>query len=82
MRRWRRRSPHRSATVLAHLAPGQRATITGAAPHAAAAVVDRLWQLGFRPASRVDVSAGPHWVIRPSTGYKTPNCVCAAPKRS
>lgn len=55
MRRWRRRSPHRSATVLAHLAPGQRATITGAAPHAAAAVVDRLWQLGFRPASRVDV---------------------------
>lgn len=41
--------------MLAQLVPGQRATVIGAVPHAAAAVVSRLRQLGFRPASRVDV---------------------------
>ncbi|MFL0275187.1 ferrous iron transport protein A [Mycobacterium sp. SMC-19] len=57
MRRWRRRSPHRteSATVLADLVPGQQATITGAAVHAPQAVANRLRQLGFRAAARVDV---------------------------
>lgn len=57
MRRWRRRSSRRteSATVLADLAPGQQATITGAASHAPPAVANRLRQLGFRPAARVDV---------------------------
>lgn len=57
MRRWRRRSSRgtESATVLADLAPGQQATITGAAPHASQAVANRLRQLGFRPDARVDV---------------------------
>ncbi|ORV09362.1 FeoA family protein [Mycobacterium celatum] len=49
--------PHRpeSMTVLAQLAPGQRATVVGMMPQANAAVADRLWQLGFRPTARVDV---------------------------
>ena len=57
MRRWRRRSSQgtESATVLADLVPGQQATITGVAPHAPPAVANRLRQLGFRPATRVDV---------------------------
>lgn len=57
MRRWRRRSSQgtESATVLADLTPGQQAIITGAAPHAPPAVANRLRQLGFRPATRVDV---------------------------
>lgn len=57
MRRWRRRASHQSesATVLADLTPGQHAIITGAAPHAPQAVANRLRQLGFRPATRVDV---------------------------
>ncbi|CAJ1504639.1 FeoA family protein [[Mycobacterium] holstebronense] len=57
MRRWRRRSSQgtESANVLADLAPGQRATIVGAALHAPPAVANRLRQLGFRPAARVDV---------------------------
>ncbi|MEZ0366463.1 ferrous iron transport protein A [Mycobacterium sp. pUA109] len=57
MRRGTRRAPQQpgSAMVLAQLAPGQRGTIVGATPQAAAAVVTRLRQLGFRPASRVDV---------------------------
>ncbi|WP_067973164.1 FeoA family protein [Mycolicibacter icosiumassiliensis] len=57
MRRWRRRSSQEteSAAVLADLVPGQRATITGAAPHAPQAVANRLRQLGFRPSTRVDV---------------------------
>ncbi|WP_249025637.1 FeoA family protein [Mycobacterium celatum] len=42
-------------TVLAQLAPGQRATVVGMMPQANAAVADRLWQLGFRPTARVDV---------------------------
>lgn len=44
-----------SATVLAQLAPGQRATIAGMAPNADSAVARRLVQLGFRPAAHVDV---------------------------
>lgn len=44
-----------SATVLAQLAPGQRATIAGVAPNADGAVARRLVQLGFRPAAYVDV---------------------------
>lgn len=44
-----------STTVLAQLAPGQRATIVGTAPHAIAATADRLWQLGFRPTAHVEV---------------------------
>lgn len=57
MRRWRRRSSHSSgpATVLADLAPGQRANITGTAPHAPDPVANRLRQLGFRAAAGVDV---------------------------
>ncbi|BBY35761.1 iron transporter FeoA [Mycolicibacter minnesotensis] len=57
MSRWRRQSSRRSGsvTVLADLAPGQRATITGAVPHAPEAVAGRLRQLGFRAAARVDV---------------------------
>lgn len=43
------------ALLLAELAPGQRATITGMVPQATTAVASRLRQLGFRPASRVDV---------------------------
>lgn len=42
-------------TVLAQLAPGQRATIVGVAAAAAPAVAGRLRQLGFRPASAVEV---------------------------
>ncbi|WP_409434205.1 ferrous iron transport protein A [Mycobacterium sp. SMC-14] len=57
MRRWRRRSSHRteSAAVLADLVPGQQATITGAAVHAPQAVANRLRQLGFRATARVEV---------------------------
>lgn len=57
MRRWRRRSSHRSGsvTVLADLAPGRRAVITGAAPHTPDAVAKRLRQLGFREMADVDV---------------------------
>ncbi|MGV0627504.1 FeoA family protein [Mycolicibacter minnesotensis] len=56
MGRWRRGSRRSGAVaVLADLAPGQRATITGAAPHAPEAVAIRLRQLGFRPTAAVDV---------------------------
>jgi ferrous iron transport protein A len=56
MRRFKRRLPgHGSATVLAQLAPGQRATIVGLTPHTSSAVLNRLRYLGFRPTSRVDV---------------------------
>lgn len=41
--------------MLADLAPGQAATITGATSHAPDAVASRLRQLGFRPAARVEV---------------------------
>ncbi len=44
-----------SATVLAQLAPGQRATITGVTPAASPVVAARLRQLGFRPESDVEV---------------------------
>ena len=44
-----------SPTVLAQLSPGERATITGVAPAASAVVAGRLRQLGFRPASDVEV---------------------------
>jgi ferrous iron transport protein A len=44
-----------SAIVLAQLAPGQRATITGTVPQATPAVASRLRQLGFRPTAHVDV---------------------------
>jgi ferrous iron transport protein A len=44
-----------SATVLAQLAPGERATIVGVAPAASTEVAGRLRQLGFRPASDVEV---------------------------
>ncbi len=57
MRSWAR-SAHRpsgSPTVLAQLAPGQRATIVGVAAAASPAVAGRLRQLGFRPASDVEV---------------------------
>ena len=52
---WQSSRQSAEATVLADLAPGQWATITGALPEAPAAVAGRLWQLGFRPKSRVDV---------------------------
>ncbi|WP_233214732.1 FeoA family protein [Mycobacterium sp. 4858] len=44
-----------SPTVLAQLTPGQRATIVGVAPAAPPVVAGRLRQLGFRPASHVEV---------------------------
>lgn len=44
-----------SPTVLAQLAPGQRATIMGVAEAASPVVAARLRQLGFRPASDVEV---------------------------
>jgi ferrous iron transport protein A len=44
-----------SAVPLAQLAPGRQATIVGLSPQADPAVAGRLRQLGFRPASRVDV---------------------------
>jgi ferrous iron transport protein A len=44
-----------SAVVLAQLAPGQQATIVSLASQANPAVIRRLQQLGFRPATRVDV---------------------------
>ncbi|GKU36307.1 hypothetical protein NJB14197_45800 [Mycobacterium montefiorense] len=44
-----------SPTLLAQLSPGERATIVGVAPAASAAVAGRLRQLGFRPASDVEV---------------------------
>ena len=40
---------------LAQLSPGQQATIVGTVPDAAPPVAGRLWQLGFRPATHVDV---------------------------
>ena len=49
------RRPLRPPTVLAELAPGQRATIVGVVPEASALVAGRLRQLGFRPASDVEV---------------------------
>jgi ferrous iron transport protein A len=48
------RSPD-TATLLAQLAPGERATIVGVAPTASTEVAGRLRQLGFRPASDVEV---------------------------
>jgi ferrous iron transport protein A len=48
------RSPG-SPTLLAQLSPGERATILGVAPAASTAVAGRLRQLGFRPASDVEV---------------------------
>jgi ferrous iron transport protein A len=47
--------PSGSQTLLAELAPGQRATILGVAPAASSVVAGRLRQLGFRPASAIEV---------------------------
>jgi ferrous iron transport protein A len=47
--------PTGSATVLAQLAPGERARIVGMMPQASAVLAGRLRQLGFRPASDVEV---------------------------
>lgn len=44
-----------SPTVLAQLSPGERATIVGVASAASEVVAGRLRQLGFRPASDVEV---------------------------
>jgi ferrous iron transport protein A len=44
-----------SPTVLAQLAPGERATIVGMLPQASSMLAGRLRQLGFRPASDVEV---------------------------
>jgi ferrous iron transport protein A len=44
-----------SVVVLAQLPPGERATVVGTVPHAAAAVANRLGQLGFRPTAQVEV---------------------------
>jgi ferrous iron transport protein A len=44
-----------SAVVLAQLPPGQRATVVGTVPQAAAAVANRLSQLGFRASAHVEV---------------------------
>jgi ferrous iron transport protein A len=44
-----------SPTLLAELAVGQRATITGVAPAASDMVAGRLRQLGFRPAADIEV---------------------------
>jgi ferrous iron transport protein A len=57
MLRQRPAAPKQSgATIkLAQLAPGQQATIVGTVPDAAPPVAGRLWQLGFRPATHVDV---------------------------
>ncbi|KKC03620.1 iron transporter FeoA [Mycobacterium nebraskense] len=44
-----------SPTVLAQLAPGQRATIVGVVAAASPVVAGRLRQLGFRPAADVEV---------------------------
>ncbi|CAJ1499004.1 FeoA family protein [[Mycobacterium] kokjensenii] len=56
MRRRRRSSPRSGpATVLADIAPGSRAVITGAVPHAPEVVANRLQQLGFRADSVVEV---------------------------
>jgi ferrous iron transport protein A len=44
-----------SPTVLAELAPGERATIVGLTPAVSPMVAGRLRQLGFRPASHVEV---------------------------
>ncbi|WP_232073517.1 FeoA family protein [Mycobacterium stomatepiae] len=44
-----------SPTLLAQLSPGQRATIVGVASAASEVVAGRLRQLGFRPASDVEV---------------------------
>jgi ferrous iron transport protein A len=41
--------------VLAHLSPGQCATIAGLTADASPAVAGRLRQLGFRPTARVEV---------------------------
>lgn len=53
------RHPHHdptgSPTVLAQLAPGERARIVGMMPQASAVLAGRLRQLGFRPASDVEV---------------------------
>jgi len=57
MHSWARSAdrPSHSPTVLAELVPGQRATIVGLAPAASSVVAGRLRQLGFRPASEVEV---------------------------
>lgn len=47
--------PAGSPTVLAQLAPGERARIVGMIPEASAVLAGRLRQLGFRPASEVEV---------------------------
>ncbi|MEZ0353578.1 ferrous iron transport protein A [Mycobacterium sp. pR1184] len=44
-----------SPTVLAQLSPGERATILGVTAAASDVVAGRLRQLGFRPASAVQV---------------------------
>ncbi len=44
-----------ATVVLSQLAPGRRATIVGTVPEADPAVAGRLRQLGFRPATHVDV---------------------------
>jgi ferrous iron transport protein A len=44
-----------SPTLLAQLSPGERATIVGVASAASTVVAGRLRQLGFRPASEVEV---------------------------
>lgn len=60
---WRRPSAHQQSaadpsgavTLLADLAPGQRATIVGTVQHAASPVASRLRQLGFRTAAPITV---------------------------
>jgi ferrous iron transport protein A len=51
----RTRDQSSSTIALAQLPPGRRATIVGTAPHAAAAIANRLGQLGFRATAQVDV---------------------------
>jgi ferrous iron transport protein A len=50
-----RSGPTSLPTVLAQLAPGERATIVGTLPQASSVLAGRLRQLGFRPASDVEV---------------------------
>ena len=51
----RARDQSRSVIVLAQLPPGRRATVVGTLPQTAAAVANRLGQLGFRATAQVDV---------------------------
>ncbi len=57
MRGWGRgrQRPPGAACLLSDLAPGERGTIVRLAPQAPGTVASRLRQLGFRPASDVEV---------------------------